>query len=202
MENKETKKGFFEKYGIYFIIAFGIFILFNQWQISSLNSQPIKATNNAVVNTAAIDISKYLPKGIPAVYGAELTVSYDDPVNGMDILNQYDDLKSGSRGSKAITLSPELEKRYVKITNSIGCEFCCGASTLTSPMGEPACSCAHSGAMRGLAKYLLQKHASEFTDEQILSELVKWKTLFFPQQMIAKLSGTSGGAIPSQVGGC
>ena len=214
MENKQNeKKGFFEKYGVYLIIAFGIFILFNQWQISSLTNTKtsvasVNINTNSIgnANIAQIDISKYLPKGIPAVYGAELTVSYDDPVNGMDILNQYDDLQSGSRGSKAIALNSEMQKRYVKITNSIGCEYCCGAPTLTSTSGEPACSCAHSGAMRGLAKYLLQKHANEYTDEQILDELVKWKTLFFPQQMIAKLSGasgsTSGGAIPSQVGGC
>jgi|SRR3989344_3852338 len=202
MENQQNKKkGFFEKYGTYLIIAFGIFILFNQWQISSLsNAKPsVSANNNA--NTAQIDISKYLPKGIPTVYGAELEVSYDDPINGMDILNQYDDLKSGSRGSKAIALNAEMQKRYIKITNSIGCEYCCGAQTLTSSSGQPACSCAHSGAMRGLTKYLLQNHANEYTDEQILNELVKWKTLFFPQQMIQKLSGSSGN-IPSMVGGC
>ena len=95
MENKQNeKKGFFEKYGVYLIIAFGIFILFNQWQISSLTntktsvaSVNINTNSNGNANIAQIDISKYLPKGIPVVYGAELTVSYDDPVNGMDILN-------------------------------------------------------------------------------------------------------------------
>ena len=51
--------------------------------------------------------------------------------------------------------------------------------------GGAACSCAHSFAMRGLAKYLLVKHPKMSNDE-ILTELAKWKTLFFPGQMTAK----------------
>ena len=35
--------------------------------------------------------------------------------------------------------------------------------------------------MRGLAKYLITKHGSEFTDDQILEEMGKWKVLFFPE---------------------
>ena len=34
--------------------------------------------------------------------------------------------------------------------------------------------------MRGLAKYLIKYHGTEFSDEQILEELGKWKVLFFP----------------------
>ena len=68
MENKQNeKKGFFEKYGVYLIIAFGIFILFNQWQISSLTntktsvaSVNINTNSNGNANIAQIDISKYL----------------------------------------------------------------------------------------------------------------------------------------------
>lgn len=52
--------------------------------------------------------------------------------------------------------------------------------------GDAACGCAHSFAMRGLAKYLITNHGSEFTDEQILDELAKWKTLFFPTPMATK----------------
>ncbi len=35
-------------------------------------------------------------------------------------------------------------------------------------------------AMRGLTKYLIKYHGSEITDEEILTEVGKWKTLFFP----------------------
>ncbi|PIZ81916.1 hypothetical protein COX98_01850, partial [Candidatus Pacearchaeota archaeon CG_4_10_14_0_2_um_filter_30_11] len=45
--------------------------------------------------------------------------------------------------------------------------------------GERACGCAHSFAMRGLAKYLLRNHP-DMTNDAILSELGKWKVLFFP----------------------
>ena len=45
--------------------------------------------------------------------------------------------------------------------------------------GERACGCAHSYAMRGLAKYLLVNHP-EMSDYEILNELGKWKVLFFP----------------------
>jgi len=34
--------------------------------------------------------------------------------------------------------------------------------------------------MRGVAKYLITKHGSEFTDAEILEEMAKWKVLFFP----------------------
>ena len=51
--------------------------------------------------------------------------------------------------------------------------------------GQAACGCAHSYAMRGLAKYLLTKHP-EMTNDEILNELGKWKTLFFPDSINAK----------------
>jgi len=40
--------------------------------------------------------------------------------------------------------------------------------------------------MRGLAKYLLEKHDKEYSDDQILEEMGKWKTLFFPGSISAK----------------
>ena len=78
-------------------------------------------------------------------------------------------------------------QRYIGITNAISCEYCCGAQSITFSDGQAACSCAHSYAMRGLAKYLLTKHP-EMKDEEILNELGKWKTLFFPDSINAKAS--------------
>ena len=72
-----------------------------------------------------------------------------------------------------------LAERYLKIGSSIACEYCCGAQSLVFSNGERACGCAHSYAMRGLAKYLLINHP-EMSDLEILSELGKWKVLFFP----------------------
>lgn len=53
-------------------------------------------------------------------------------------------------------------------------------------MGDASCGCAHSFAMRGLAKYLIKNHSGEYTNDQILEELGKWKTLFFPGKMTQK----------------
>jgi len=39
-----------------------------------------------------------------------------------------------------------------------------------------------------LAKYLLQNHGSEYTNDEILEELGRWKTLFFPGNMMQKAS--------------
>ena len=53
------------------------------------------------------------------------------------------------------------------------------AKSLVFSNGERACGCAHSAAMRGLTKYLLTNHP-QMKDIEILSELGKWKVLFFP----------------------
>ena len=81
-------------------------------------------------------------------------------------------------------------ERYINILynleNGISCEYCCGARAIIFENGEMACGCAHSYAMRGVAKYLIKYHGDEFTDEQILEEVGKWKTLFFPGIMEGK----------------
>ncbi|MEK6843094.1 MAG: hypothetical protein AABY04_01270, partial [Candidatus Micrarchaeota archaeon] len=132
--------------------------------------------------TAPIDLqaiaNKVIPRGVPAIYGAELKVNFDDPVNSMNVLAKLDDGNGMA--------DPAMNARYVKVGSSIACEYCCGATTLVSGSGSSACGCAHSYAMRGLAKYLISKHGAEFTDDQILAELGKWKTMFFPKQILTK----------------
>ena len=123
---------------------------------------------------SALDV---LPKGTPDIYGGELGVSYNDVSASnsqladttMQKLAKYEDMQ----------LDNATMTRYIKIGSSIACEYCCGAKTLVFSDGERACGCAHSYAMRGLAKYLLTEHP-DMTDEQILNELGKWKVLFFP----------------------
>ena len=136
------------------------------------NSQTGLATGIGTVSASEI-----IPKGIPAIYGSELSVSYDDvsPNNPrladatIQKLTAYEDEK----------LNGVQMERYKKIGNSIACEYCCGAESLIFSNGERACGCAHSYAMRGLAKYLLINHP-DMTDLEILNELGKWKVLFFP----------------------
>ena len=123
---------------------------------------------------SALDV---LPKGTPDIYGGELGVSYNDVSASnpqladttMQKLAKYEDMQ----------LDNATMTRYIKIGSSIACEYCCGAKTLIFSNGERACGCAHSYAMRGLAKYLLTEHP-EMTDLEILDEMAKWKVLFFP----------------------
>ena len=151
---------------------------------SSLNSSisvgatPAAASGNATLSTANL-IETVIPRGIPAVYGSELGVSFEQPVQSLAILAPLDD---------SIQLSGDNLQRYIKIATKISCEYCCGADSIIFNTGEAACGCQHSYAMRGLAKYILTKHGSEFSDEQVLEELGKWKTMFFPKQILQKAS--------------
>lgn len=124
-----------------------------------------------------VSLSEIIPKGIPAIYGKELGVSYDDVSPNNQQL--ADATIQKLTASEDLTLNKEQMKRYIIIGSSIACEYCCGAKSLIFSNGERACGCAHSYAMRGLAKYLLTKHP-EMSDNNILSELGKWKVLFFP----------------------
>lgn len=131
--------------------------------------------------------SEILPKGIPRIYGAELGVSYDD----VSVSNQQKADATISRLGQldtSIKLNSEQTKRYISIALDISCEYCCGADSIIFSNGQPACGCQHSYAMRGVAKYLIQKHGGEFTDAEILEEMSKWKTLFFPGQISQKAS--------------
>ncbi len=162
---------------------------------------------NITQGNRQLSLSDIIPSGTPEVYGTELGVSYDKPIEGLAILQKLDN---------QITLEGQLEERYIKIGTSISCEFCCDAKSITFADGKPACGCAHSFAMRGLAKYLLKNHGDTMTDQQILNELVKWKTLFFPKQMTERavqLAADNGNfdqellnkvnsSVPDMVGGC
>ncbi|MEW6062824.1 MAG: hypothetical protein AB1571_00425 [Nanoarchaeota archaeon] len=163
------------------IAVITIIILFNQYQVSSL----YKVIGGKNSGSSVKGITSVIPTGIPAVYGAELNIAYDD----IDPNNQRKaDTTISSLGQfdNSISLDGELFDRYIKIGMQISCEYCCGAEAIIFSNGKAACGCAHSFAMRGLAKYLLKNHASEFTDDQILEELGKWKTLFFPGIMAQK----------------
>jgi len=158
------------------IVLLAILLVYNGVKIYGADNSNI--TGNAVATGfGTVSALSVLPEGIPEIYGSELGVSYNDVSASnpqladatMAELAKYEDMQ----------LNKEQMERYVKIGSSISCEYCCGAKTLVFSNGERACGCAHSYAMRGLAKYLLTKHP-EMTDTEILNELGKWKVLFFP----------------------
>jgi len=133
----------------------------------------------AVTGLGTVSASEIIPAGIPAIYGSELDVSYDDvsPTNAQSANLAIAKLK---KIDTTVTLEGAQLTRYIGITTKISCEYCCGADSIVFDDGRAACGCAHSYAMRGLAKYLISEHGDEYSDEEILAELGKWKVLFFP----------------------
>jgi len=160
---------------IILIAVITIIILFNQYQVSSL----YKVIGGKGGGSSVKGITSVIPTGIPVVYGVELNTAYDD-INPNDQKGADATISKLGSFDNSIELTGDLFDRYIKIGTQISCEYCCGAEAIIFSNGKAACGCAHSFAMRGLAKYLLKNHADEFTDDQILEELGKWKTLFFP----------------------
>lgn len=189
---------------------------YNQYQIATLYSLPVpkeivkvqvaapaasqQASGPGSVQITAANPGVLLaadprPTGTPAIYGAELGVNYDDVSEANPgLADQTIGKLSGY--DTGISLEGEQLNRYIKIGSSISCEYCCGAPSIIFSNGQAACGCAHSYAMRGLAKYLIKNHGSEYTDEQILEELGKWKVLFFPGVHAQKAAVLEQSGIP------
>lgn len=217
-KDKFDKEVFQEKNLLFGAVVFLLLasVIFNQFTLNSINTKMAgmsfaggaSSPSSNVVGSSAVSgssagagqssaslqqaWSEIAPKGVPSVYGAELGVSYDKAAEAMPLMYKYDDYL----GSQKINLTADEMQRYIAITNSISCEYCCGAPAITTKDGSPACACAHSAAMRGLAKYLLDKHA-DMSDEAILSELGKWKVLFFPANSVQKAAALKSNSLPT-----
>ncbi len=183
-EIKSEKKQKFNinRLNMILVIALAVIVLYNQYQISSANGGGLVTAYSDDSVTLEANV---IPTGVPESYGQELGISFDD-VSPSDPVLADQTIETLSEYDRTMTLTGEDLERYIRVAGSISCEYCCGANAIIFSNGEPACGCAHSYAMRGLAKYLIQNHGDEFTDEQILEELGKWKTLFFPGQLTAK----------------
>lgn len=159
--------------GIIAILA--LIMAFNIGRIYSVSGYGVTGLATGIATVSALEI---IPTGIPAVYGEEIGVAYDDVSQNnprladatIAKLTKYEDME----------LTNMQMERYIKVAGSISCEYCCGAKSIIFENGQRACGCAHSYAMRGLAKYLITEHP-DMSDEEILSELGKWKVLFFPE---------------------
>lgn len=135
-------------------------------------------------------IKLVISSGQPAIYGQELNVAYDAVVASMNIMKQMDP----TYGQRKIALTGDDLNRYIDVASKISCEFCCGATSLIDKKGQAACGCAHSQAMRGLLAYLIKNHASEYSNDEMLRELARWKAMYFPKQMIQKMASQLPGA--------
>ncbi len=186
-KGKKTDFVFIAQVGI--IAVLFLFLMFSFVKLNSLKegsaaSAPASTANaggsaNSAVNLGSVPASEILPTGEPGIYGKELGIKYDD-VSAANAAKTEATINVLAGLDNSITLSGADLERYIRVAGSISCEYCCGAPAIIFSNGQPACGCAHSYAMRGLAKYLIKNHPTEFTDEQILEELGKWKVLFFP----------------------
>lgn len=182
---------------IFAIVLLASNLIFNEYLITTIASD--MGSNETMGAQMTMAASKIFPpkklegsvvdiviaRGVPEKYGVELNLSYDKVQESMNIMKQYD---QSQYGKGLIKLNPEQLKRYAGIGMKIACEFCCTAKAITREDGSAACACGHAIAMRGLAAYLIDKHGSEYSDEQILHELAQWKGVYFPAKMVQKVT--------------
>ncbi len=209
-----------------------VVLLLNQWQImalSDLTSGGVGSSSKGTKLNVKLSgdvvqdaIKAVVPTGTP-LYGAELAVSFDDPVNSLNILEKLD------RQIPIDSLSEDEKARFINVGTKISCEFCCGAPSVIDNTGRSLCGCSHAASFKGLSKYLIKNHPEEWTDDEILLELTRWKALYYPKNMVEKAVAalengleltpavlndrdllkkikvgdtTSIGDLPSMVGGC
>ncbi len=175
-----------------------------------LNS--IKSTGQAVaavfqvnkINTQQDAVDMLIPTGVPE-YGNDLGVTFDDPIKSLTYLHRtvYPQIKSD------LQKDPELWQRYLNLATKpvgISCEFCCGVGPIgISKQGELKCGCSHNPAVQALTMWLIKN--TKYNDAEVLREVLRWKTLWFPKNMIELGMKASGGnidtgALPEMVGGC
>ncbi len=185
----------FEKITIGLLAAAILVIAFNAFQMGQISASQNTAPNSIAdaaagskhaSNAASVGFeTDVLPKGMPPIYGKEIGISYDD-VSAANQQKADSTIKKLGILDQQITLSGKDLERYIQVSGQISCEYCCGTDSIIFPDGKPACGCQHSFAMRGLAKYLIKNHGNEYTNDEVLEEMGKWKTLFFPAQMAKK----------------
>jgi hypothetical protein len=176
-------------YGI--ILVLGVIVIANQFLAIQMMKMMVMPSAYALELTGDPNVDAQLlmfPEGTPEIYGDELGITYPDPRNGKYMDQMLKILEDYDRGKRKITLTGDNLQRYIKLGTipTIACEFCCSVKVLIFKDGKPACGCVHSAAMRGLMAYLIQNHGSEYTDEEILNEVIKWKALTFPKQMMKR----------------
>ncbi len=154
----------------------------NHGVLSSFGSIKLFSSTKLTGNLSEDATKISFAQGIPEIYGSELNITFDQVQGAIDVMKQYDP----GYGRQKISLSGADKERYITVGRKISCEYCCGVDGIIFADGEAACGCAHSQAMRGLAAYLIRDHGAEYTDDQILRELAKWKGRYFPKQMVQK----------------
>ncbi|MBI4135490.1 hypothetical protein HY477_02035 [Candidatus Uhrbacteria bacterium] len=126
------------------------------------------------------------PKGLDAVEAAKVVmlatgtpfyappgISFDDPVSALAAWQPFE---------RQIQLPPDREQRFQKIISTMTCDYCCGGPNQITTINR--CGCRHAQAYRSIAKHLLQTVGDQYTDEEILGELQRWKGVWYPKGAI------------------
>ncbi len=181
--------------------------------LTNIDLSSLKSTGHTIaavfpvenIQTADDAIAILFPTGTPD-YGKELEVSYDKPIESLAVLaRMYRGLKAEVEKN-----NPKGWQRFMNLASKpvgISCEYCCGLQAIgIKKNGDSACGCQHNPALLTVALYL--SAYSDYTDGEILREVMRWKTLFFPKDMIKMGLTVAGGDtsalanLPGMVGGC
>ncbi len=192
---------------------------FDGSDISKIDISEIKSTPQAVaalfpeldgVGSQEDAVEVMLPTGTPEYSDAfsdiGVELSFENAVPSMEALARYfptikEEVKQND---------PEAWNRYLELAakpHGISCEFCCGiGSQGADENGESRCGCQHNPALLALTLGLVSR--TELTDAEVLKEVMRWKTLFFPKNMIETALNVAGEdpssiqELPGMVGGC
>ncbi len=222
----EKEKNLFSPLVIVLIAITAILLLFNQWQITSIVGKisynviknldasqlsEIRSTAQSIaalfpieeIQTGEDAIAMMISQGTPD-YGEAMGISFDDPVGALQSLAAgYRAIKSDIKQN-----NPELWGRYLGLATmpvGISCEFCCGVGPVSiTKKGDLTCGCKHAPAIHALTMLLMKD--TNMNDAEVLREAMKWKSLWFPRDMVNLALKASGGEIdaglPGMVGGC
>lgn len=147
-----------------------------------------------------------IPTGVPEYSNALGGINFDEPVNSLAYLSKwYNTINSEIKENE-----PEIWQRYLNLAaapRGISCEFCCGVGPqgITAD-GANKCGCQHNPALLAITLGLMK--STDYSDAEVLKEVMKWKTLFFPQKMVSvamEVAGTDPSQLkelPGMVGGC
>ena len=132
-------------------------------------------------------------------------VSFDDPVKSMESMAKvYPALKQQAQQNQ------QIWQRYLNLAaapRGISCEFCCGVGPQgIDAKGNLKCGCQHLPAVQTVTLWLMLN--TDYSDAQILKEVMRWRSLFFPKNMVELALQIAGGDssvlkdLPGMVGGC
>lgn len=154
------------------------------------------------ISTPQDAIAVMVPTGIPE-YGQAMGVSFDDAEGSLTTLSK-------AQPALLQSLTPEQKARFIALASQpigISCEYCCGVGPIgIREDGSSACGCQHNPALLSVTMWLMQN--TDYSDAEILREVYKWKSLFFPKNMVDLAVKISGGdtsvleELPGMVGGC